>query len=272
MAIDVTFRAHLFDWYAAQRLRARLHILAGFLGALACSSSVKPVESITPLNHDVFFVTSTGPHKLDCNECHGTTDDFQKFVCTDCHEHRQAKVDPIHLGLATNYTYEPMSCYQCHATRGVQFDHALYFPIRTGAKHAGIACQTCHTNNVDRRAIDCLSCHPANPTDALHDDVGGYLRESPRCIGCHPDSIVKKVAQHLPFHIDDPYAHFKTACDGCHSERVPGKPWQVDFTRPNCLDCHPASEMNPKHSGLPSYKYETPTCLNAGCHKNGDKP
>lgn len=229
--------------------------------------------ALTRAQHSVNFEIATGSHAaLDCNDCHGAGDSFRDFSCTGCHTHEQAATDAAHLGITPGYTYSATSCYQCHGPgKTWQFDHT-YFPIRTGDVHQGLACLDCHQNNADRTQVNCLSCHPAQTTDPLHTDVGGYAQDSKTCLHCHADSQVHDLDGHTPFAIDPHAPHYKVSCYACHDTPRVDKPYGQDFSLFNCPACHAQSDLASSHSGLAGYQYQSTTCVTSGCHQNGKVP
>jgi hypothetical protein len=81
------------------------------------------------------------------------------------------------------------NCQRCHGThtfRGARFDHR--FPITSG-KHAGFACQSCHTVPGSFQSFSCIDCHAHSKRemDDEHDRVRGYVYSTPACYACHPD-------------------------------------------------------------------------------------
>ncbi len=253
-------------------------LLAGALVALGCSGTTnKPIVD-TPVTREThnFFPINAGVHNLDCETCHAASESFRQYHCTNCHAHTRDRTVANHFSITENFVYEDTSCYTCHPTgSGVRFDHARYFPIREGAKHAGLSCIECHQNTADRHEVSCLGCHPSNPTDMLHSEVAqganGYERVASACLKCHPDSRVQRVAAHLPFHISSGFPHYLTPCGDCHRNVVFDKPWQIDFTVRWCLDCHYEQDIAEFHADKPTYRYDNVTCLSVGCHAQGTR-
>ncbi len=63
-------------------------------------------------NHNPFFPT---PHEgvSACASCH-PANDYSTFTCTDCHAHRQSRMDDEHEGETNNYVYSSPACLDCH--------------------------------------------------------------------------------------------------------------------------------------------------------------
>ena len=134
-----------------------------------------------------------GAHEtLPCASCHvsGTTEPIWNPIsqddCLSCHLADFEKEHP-EPGF-------PTTCLDCHTTLSFDdstFDHdALYFPIYSG-EHRGewSSCATCHNNPANFKSFTCLDCHEHRQSemDDEHDDVQGYVYDSPYCYSCHPD-------------------------------------------------------------------------------------
>lgn len=57
--------------------------------------------------------------------------------------------------------------------------------------------------------------------------------------------------------------HRNVDCNSCHGAFD-------TFTRYDCLGCHLAPDVDPKHEGVAGYVYESPACY--ACHPTGDCP
>jgi hypothetical protein len=244
-----------------------------------CSQATAPGNTmLTPDAHslDYFNITSGSHANLDCNVCHGGADSFAQYSCTSSGCHDQPSSDAAHVQITSSYTWSPTSCYQCHSLgTNLTFDHTNFFPIRSGDVHAAIACGSCHPDPTNHKAQDCLTCHPPNPTDGFHVNVGGYARTSSVCLSCHADSKYDPIAKHA-FVIDSTSAgHFLTPCLSCHPNMRTDEPWGIDFTTFDCLGCHSQASLTVTgtgqvdHSTLASYTYADPSCIQSGCHLLG---
>ncbi len=122
----------------------------------------------------LFFPIAAGPHAVDCNSCHGTSDTFGGFDCLSCHTPTPTIPNHVSKNIG-GFAYESASCYGCHPD-GIgkgSIDHTRMFPIAPGQAHAigapaiqvpgTIACTSCHLSTADRTKIDCTVCH--NPAD-----------------------------------------------------------------------------------------------------------
>jgi hypothetical protein len=150
-----------------------------------------------------------GAHaRLDCTACHrkstggGPTGALSDAVAADfagtpadclaCHlSDYQRASNPNHVGGGFS-----RRCTDCHGAHGQTwtdvsaFPHPA-FPINSGP-HQGTwtSCNTCHTTG-SFRAFDCTVCHEhrRSEMDDEHDDVRGYVYQSPACYACHPRGV-----------------------------------------------------------------------------------
>lgn len=221
------------------------------------------------------FPIGAGTNHVDrtCSGCHpGAT--RKEFSCLGCHA--KPETDANHSAVA-GYAYESPKCLACHPTgEAGSVEHAKYFPIAQGEKHAGVGCSECHTNPATRKVTTCNACHahPAATVGARHGAVGGYDAASAQCLRCHADSQVHRVAAHLPFAIDASSDHYRTSCLACHPRLRADKAYGADFARAriDCLACHSRADMDDRHSGEAGYRYESLSCIQGGCHADGRKP
>ena len=133
-----------------------------------------------------------GAHaQIRCSSCHNLSSGEPRYSpanqidCFACHaDDYQAQ----HGG--SGY---PTTCLTCHSASdwsGASFDHdARYFPIFSG-EHSGEwnDCQTCHTVPDDFTRFTCFNCHKhaRDKMDDEHENVDGYVYDSPACLACHP--------------------------------------------------------------------------------------
>ena len=75
--------------------------IAACVAAACGNGSTRPfLSNTTPETHARFFAIATGPHKQDCNLCHGTSDSFRKFDCLGCHAHEQTPTTRVHVAVS----------------------------------------------------------------------------------------------------------------------------------------------------------------------------
>ncbi|MBN1208749.1 MAG: hypothetical protein JXB05_28060 [Myxococcaceae bacterium] len=232
-----------------------------------------PDGTATAVNHTSFPIGAGTIHTgITCATCHTDRTNRKVVDCIGCHTHSAAETDAIHNGIA-NYAWTSPKCLECHPQGNITgVDHTAWFPTEAGTSHGGISCRQCHPTRANRKVLDCVTCHTAAETDPEHSQVGGYARDSARCVRCHGDSQVHSVSGHTPFSIRQGTGHFRTSCLECHPVSRTDKPWAQDFDPFDCLSCHSKGAMDDKHQNFATYRYESATCVNSGCHQNGDKP
>ncbi len=175
-----------------------------------------------------------------CTDCHTNPADKKQFTCISCHDHAQAVTDTGHAGVA-NYKYDSPSCLSCHP-QGIagtvsRPDHAMFFPIDTGTKHATTQCTDCHTTPGDKSQFTCISCH--DHADAVttpkHANVVGYKYDSPSCYRCHSNGMAAFDHSMLPK---------PPNCVGCHQAALamattsPASMHVANMFPATCESCH----------------------------------
>ena len=249
----------------AVRQMLALCAVAAFAG-LGCLEDVAEAPSttaLTPLSHDVLFPIATGTHAgVECNTCHGDYDSFTHFNCTACHVHDRARIDPMHLGAVSGYSYGPETCYGCHPRgEALGFNHTTYFPIAAGTVHQGLACNTCHTDPANRKVFDCIGCHTSADVDSRHAAVAGYQHLSAECYRCHPDSSIplNGVDHSTRFPIAAGSKHAGLACSTCHPNPNDRKVF-------DCVSCHSHDKAptDLAHAAVAGYSYDSAACYR--CH------
>ncbi len=166
-----------------------------------------------------------GPHgKTDCVSCHtsGRMEDKIPKTCVGCHRAQDA-----HAGRMGE------SCDRCHAVtvwREGKFDHARDGHFALTGPHAKLACDTCHTANVDKQKLGttCIGCHRAQDAHV------GQLGE--RCDRCHvsdrwrdpvlfdhdltrfPLLGLHAVVPCAQCHLTPRFKDVKADCAGCHGQ------------------------------------------------------
>jgi hypothetical protein len=240
--------------------------------------------------HPVNRVASTTPPHWDYAR------DFRRTSCVGCHvtvggttalHDDQASLTTLHSSVST-FTSTVIAkglsaaCLSCHADGqgGAPANHPQLFPIAVGSKHAGIACNACHTNPSNRKdltAFACASCHSGLPATATRKAwsaahaIAGYaittwqtatsaggtrttvqidMTDSRQCLRCHADSQVNRVASHPAGDSGFGTSQHRTAgCYTCHSKLRTDKPWGALFTEARgsagppptgCYTCHPS--------------------------------
>lgn len=272
--------------------RLALLALAGALGACELGGTSAPsvtMPSRASHSEHYFPITSGTAHAdASCDQCHGTFETFRKFDCVTCHAGNANDAAALEATHADESGFPDLSnpdrsvpsadCYVCHAD-GSAFGidpavHAPKFPIGAGTAHAAQKCSDCHVNASDRKVVACAGCHTSSATAAEHtqvkSDAGtGYAFDTGKCLRCHGDGQVDRVAAHLPFAVTagkhGPLTNGE--CLSCHPALRADKPRAANFGVKDCLGCHEQTETNGHHVGESGYAYTTAKCLE--CHPNG---
>jgi hypothetical protein len=129
-----------------------------------------------------------------CAQCHGTGSwDDATFShagvvdgCVQCHLDDYQNASPNHVAAGF-----PTQCELCHtSTSSWSQENWVHtqFPIQ-GGDHGGLSCNECHQQPSNFQSFSCTHCHEHRQSemDDEHDDVPGYVWQSPACYSCHPD-------------------------------------------------------------------------------------
>jgi hypothetical protein len=210
-----------------------------------------------PLDHP-FPIAAGTPHAAPvlCADCHGATSATADLRCTSCHtgEHARAATDARHAGVA-GYAYASPSCYECHPTgsSALPANHdAELFPVTGTVSHGSLGCAQCHGATRGVADLTCIPCHAQAESAAQHAAIPAtrvgerdriryvnYEWSSARCVGCHADGQVQRIAEHPRFDGGLTRKDHGPICLTCHTAtRATGKTWAVDFERWTCLACH----------------------------------
>jgi hypothetical protein len=241
------------------------HIQNGFPTDCTQCHSINGWKPAT-LDHDQTNFPLTGAHiSVDCSSCH--TDGFTGTPtdCNSCHQQDYESVmDPNHV--TNSYA---LDCTQCHNTASwstTNFDHNLTAFELTGA-HLSTDCSACHQTGYEGTPADCFSCHDGDYNNSVNPNhqAAGFPTT---CEDCHSTSVWTPAnfdhdGQYFPI-LTGKHAGKWDLCIDCHS--VPS-----DYSVFSCITCHEhrQSEMDPKHSGIDGYSYESSACFS--CHPTGDK-
>lgn len=199
--------------------------------------------------HNNFYVLN-GAHAAianQCTDCHNGNYNTTPNTCVGCHQAEyNATNDPNH-----NQLQFPTQCANCHNENAwvpSTFNHDnQYFPIYTG-KHQGEwnQCMDCHTNPGNYAIFTCTNCHINPETNQEHEDVSGYIYQSPACLACHPTGDADVIFDHntTGFLLTD--GHANVDCISCHASGFQG-------TSTQCSACHMPQfnqSVNPNHISL----------------------
>ncbi len=241
---------------------------------LACHPSAATGQH----DHAKFFPIASGTKHAGvvCESCHRDPVNRKPVTCLGGGCHAQPENDAKHQGFPS-YAYASGQCLNCHLGGAKQIDHS-YFPIAAGTKHENLPCAQCHAVPGDRHALNCASspCHAPAATGAQHGEAGGFQWQSQLCARCHPNGLVPRVAEHLPWGITPGYPHNKKGCLTCHPSVQIGRPAYADFTIRYCFNagCHIQAAVTALHLVVApgKFKPDSVSCLMSGCHQNGRKP
>jgi hypothetical protein len=161
------------DWTLAFAIVWALSLAFLVAGSSGCSngSGGVPNPGLTPDSHAMFFPITSGPHAVDCANCHTDQNTFTNFSCTTgCHtadalgHDDPTLVDRLHpTASAAMYSYTSSGCYSCHPDGS-----------RKAFDHVGITnqCAQCHDvaksfaalpvanfTHPSMGASDCSACH-----------------------------------------------------------------------------------------------------------------
>jgi len=198
-----------------------------------------------------------------CASCHQFGASTPTFKCLDCHKEVAQRLAAKHGYHAAIQMQNPngKDCVRCHLEHNgedfnllhwepsqKQFDHRLT-GYRLEGKHAGLACEKCHTPSKmvpgERELIkykdlsksffglsaNCLTCHADPHKGQLGND----------CERCHNVFDWKQASQfdHSKTRYPLTGLHIKVACEKCHKPDQPGGPARYkDMKFDACTACH----------------------------------
>lgn len=266
--------AHQRHFYQVSRRSGLAGVLSGLglmlLTLLGCNGPdpvAQLVVRMTTANHDAGeFPTGHGATENasgDCAPCHGGLPSFSDFTCFSCHAHADETTTTAQHASVPSYAYASNACYGCHPTgEGVGRESHSWFPITSETVHGDAACESCHLTG-SYSEFSCLECHEHAQSlmDPAHAAVASYVYESNSCLSCHPDGTALSREDHDDFPIDTASTHKDASCESCHTGAA--------YSEFSCLECHEHAQslMDPAHSGVSSYLYESNSCLS--CHPDG---
>ena len=216
-----------------------------------------------------------------CTTCHAVSLGSAELKCAGCHTEiaqRLGQKRGLHATLVKNPS-DGQECASCHSDHnGVDFNLIRWDPPKTSfdhgqtgytleGKHAGVACEECHTpahiRPVERRLIkikdlsrtylgisqDCVTCHS--------DPHAGRL--GPNCTQCHNFSEWKTASgfDHSKTRYPLTGLHAQVACEKCHTPGPRGEARLTGLAFGSCKDCH----QDPHRGSFPQ------TCET--CHSTG---
>lgn len=248
------------DVCGARRSLKRLAPWIGVLGVLFfCAPRGAAQISPGPLSKAHQSLEGT----TQCATCHEFGTSTPTFKCLDCHKEIAQALAAKHGYHARLQMQNPngRDCVHCHLEHNGQdfhlihwekpvkeFDHTLTgYPLE--GKHAGLACEKCHTPANIAPAVrdvikikdltrsffglsqNCATCHS--------DPHKGQLGKD--CKSCHNTTDWKQAAKFDHSRTRYPLTglHLNVACEKCHKPTVPGGPARYRGLKfGECIDCH----------------------------------
>jgi hypothetical protein len=196
-----------------------------------------------------------------CANCHQVGGGEAVFKCLDCHAEiagRLQKRQGLHAtyGIAAGSSQECARCHSEHNGREfplVKWDRQSFDHKKAGfaleGKHAGLACNRCHTPehiSAGQRALikvpdlnrTFLGINPACTT--CHQDAH-QGRLGPNCAQCHDTTDWKNTAaqfDHAKTRFPLTGLHTQVKCQQCHTPGADDKPRFTGLAFGQCADCH----------------------------------
>ena len=173
--------------------------------------------------------------------------------CAQCHQ-------SPHAGTL----FATKKCATCHspALRSMtelRFDHKQETGYPLVAKHAQLACASCHTKSLGKQkpAPACERCHAKDDKHA-----GRFDKVSTACATCHTQrawqaSFQFNHAANTRFDLTG--KHARAACRDCHRGKSPSEFERFDLKN-GCMSCH-------RHQNAHGGKFKNDQCLT--CHAEG---
>jgi hypothetical protein len=193
--------------------------------------------------------------KVSCTDCHPKDlAHFDQATCADCHASIDANFMSRH---EATFGKECLPCHDGADRYGANFDHSR-LPFKLTGKHAGVACERCHSNAGSLQALqktpqDCRACHAK---DDKHRGTFGQ-----QCGQCHTaDGWANAKFDHTKFPVNHGSDERTATCQTCHP---------TDVSTYTCYGCHehtPATVQS-QHEGRAVA--ELTDCVR--CHVGGRK-
>jgi len=240
------------------------HIAAGFPTTCdSCHHFSDTSWTQGTFNHSIFPLA--GVHAtIPCSSCH-INGNYTTIptTCIGCHQtdFQNATAPVNHAGFST-------TCTTCHSfsdaawTLASTFNHASYFPL-AGA-HTTAPCASCHINGnyTTVPTSPCYACHATDYQNAIspvNHIAAGFPTTCDTCHHFSDTSWTQAVFNHTWF----PQNHGNSGgvCATCHTN-------PSNYAVFSCTTgCHPRSQTDPHHTGVPGYVYDSNACYS--CHPRG---
>jgi len=189
---------------------------------------------LDPFDHDRTRFELRGKHeRVACAKCHGVPAKYKPLAfqaCGDCHQ------DPHRGKLGA----ECQSCHTEDSWKKLLMQRSQHPGVSLAGGHQKVKCASCHDQgNLKQpsRGETCVSCHkPVHEADFGND-----------CASCHgqngqirwlglPDELGRRLHPKTNYPLTG--KHETTACDSCHSPKVPAARRFKKLSFDDCLDCH----------------------------------
>lgn len=189
--------------------------------------------------------------KFTCADCHpkGYTT-FDQAICADCHAAIDARFMSRHEAAYGK------DCTACHdGSGGANIDHSK-FPFKLTGKHAGVACDKCHSSagslqDFQKTPQDCFACH------AKDDKHNGSFGQ--QCEQCHSAAGWGDATfDHTVFPVDHGSQEQKATCQTCHP---------TDVSKYTCYGCHRHTMANVQSDHEGRALAQLADCIR--CHPGG---
>ena len=193
-------------------------------------------------------------------------------TCAKCHPKstfKLAKYDgscvQCHPSPHDGQLFGTRKCDECHAAtlrtlKDVRFDHKKQASYALVAKHAQIACGTCHTKALAKQKPkpNCEGCHAKDNKHGTR-----FAKISAACSTCHSQPAWKAGFQFnhttgAGFELAGKHATAK--CRDCHRGKTPAEFEAFDLKKNGCMSCH-------RHAKAHGGKFKNDQCLT--CHEEG---
>ena len=232
--------------------------------------------AVVPTNAQISPGPLSKPHQslsgtTECARCHEFGASAPTFKCLECHK-EIAKLLSEQSGYHARLQMQNPNgkdCVRCHLEHNgadfplihwerppQQFDHRLTgYPLQ--GKHAGVACEKCHTPAhispdirplIKRKDLSKSYLGLSTQCQSCHEDVHkGQLGKD--CASCHNVNDWKdaKKFDHSKTRYPLTGLHAQVACEKCHKPDTPGGPARFkDMKFGSCTDCH----LDPHHGSF----------------------
>jgi hypothetical protein len=186
---------------------------------------------LDPFDHNLTRFSLRGKHQqVACAKCHGEPAKYKPLAfdtCGNCHKDpHEGKLGP--------------TCEGCHVEaswRQIDMQRSAHPGLNIQAGHAKVQCRTCHDRGnlvKPSRGERCVSCH-APVHEAKFGDGCADCHAQIRWLGL-PDALGRRVHDKTAYPLEG--KHETTACDDCHSPKLPRPKRFRQLVFGRCADCH----------------------------------